>query len=280
MLRPVWLDLLGALGPPLLGVLALLAGTRLRRLPGWFWRGLLFLVVGLVLGLAGVYVGARLSPAFRDWSAPVRYRIGGAFLISCPLGLLLLGVVWSQPGRSMSSGFLLVLAAVGLLILTTESTSRLWWRWLAPGAWNNRPDSHGCVQQSSGFTCGPAATAMLLSSQGIAVSEGELAYRTGTSLWLGSDLYGTAAALTEYLRPAGKHATVERIDYQQGISMEEPFVASVDLPGLGGHALYVERLTPEHVHVVDPRQGQRTKLNRQEFEAMWEGWVIRLRSGR
>ncbi len=180
MLRPVAVDLVRALMPPLLGLLAFLAGVRLRRLPVRFWHSVLTLVVSAIVVLAGALLLMQGSTAVRDWLGPVVYRLGGGPVLACPLGLLLLGVVWSQPGRSTSSGFLQFLAGVALLVLTVESAGRLWWRWIDTRAWKNVPDQQGCVQQTTWLTCGPAASAMLLQRQGIAVSEGELAYRAGT----------------------------------------------------------------------------------------------------
>ena len=112
---------------------------------------------------------------------------------------------------------------------------------------------------------------MLLHHQGIRASEGELAYRAGCSLLLGTDLYGSADALTGFLEPRGQAALVERVDYPSAVERDSPFVANVTLPGMGGHALYVERLTPEHADVIDPRYGQRSRMSRDEFEAIWEG---------
>jgi len=278
MLRPLAIDLLWALLPPALGILAFLTGTRLQRLPRWLARGLLILVVGAVVGLAVVFLLVRITPVVRDWSGPVLSRVGGAPMLACPLGLLLLGVVWSQPDRSTSSAFLLFLAGLGLLLLAVESGSRLWWRWADPRAWSNVPDQEGGIRQSTWLTCGPAASAMLLHHQGIQVSEGELAYQAGTSLLLGTDLYDTADVLTDYLKPCGKSVVVERITYQEGIEHGGPFIADVELPGGGGHALYVEELTADQAHVIDPRDGQRSKMSREEFEKIWEGRVIWIRS--
>ena len=42
-----------------------------------------------------------------------------------PVGLFLLGVVWSQPGRSTSSAFLGVLAGLAWLLLGVESAGQL-----------------------------------------------------------------------------------------------------------------------------------------------------------
>lgn len=278
MLRPVALDLLVALLPPLLGGLAFLTGTRLRRLPLRLWHSLLILVVTSIMGLAVILCLGWLMPAIRDWSGAALHQVGGAPLIACPLGLLLLGVVWTQPGRSTTSAFLLLLAVLGLLILAVDSGSRLWWRWMAVPTWSNLPDAQGCVRQSTWLTCGPAASAMLLNHQGIRVSEGELAYRAGASLLLGTDLYIMADVLTDYLKPHGKFAAVVRIDYQEGIDLGEPLVAQVDLPGGGGHAVYVERLTSEQAEVIDPRDGRRSRMSRHEFEGIWEGRVILLRT--
>ena len=276
MLRPLALDLSLALFPPLLGAAAFLAGTRLRRLPSWLARVMLTLTVSLIVTLALILGLSHFLLGVRDWSGPTLSRVAARSLIVWPVGLLLLGVVWSQPGRSSSPAFLGVLAGLIWLLLGVESAGRLWWRWADTRVWSNFPDHHGCLQQTTWLTCAPAASAMLLHQQGIQVSEGALAYRTGCPLLLGTDLYDSTAALTDLLAEHGMAATVERLDYQSALERASPFVANVHLPGMGGHALYVERLTPDHADVIDPRHGQRLRMSREEFEAIWEGrsiWV-------
>jgi hypothetical protein len=276
MLRPLAIDLILALFPPLLGAFAFVAGTRLRRLPSWLARGMLILTVGVVAALALVLGLSQFLLGVRDWSGPALAGVGGAPMIVWPVGLFLLGVVWSQPGRSTSSAFLGVLAGLAWLLLGVESAGRLWWRWADTRALGNFPNKHGCVQQTTWLTCGPAAAAMLLQQQGIQVSEGELAYRARCSLLLGTDLYDSAAALTDLLQEQGMSAQVERLDYQSALERDTPFVANVYLPGMGGHALYVERLAEDHADVIDPRHGQRSRMPREEFEVIWEGrgiWI-------
>jgi len=270
MLRPLPLDLLSAALPPGAGLLAFFAGKTLHRLPTLLRRA----VLGLVLLLIALLVGAYLT-SLCDWSGPLLYPLGGETVAACTAALLLLGVVWSQPGRSTSSGFLLTVVCLAVLILVLAVSGQLWWRWFDRQVRHNTADARGCVQQTTGFTCSPAATVMLLHQNNLSFTEGELAYQASTSL-LGTDLYSMAQVLTDLGRDQGWYGEVERVDYDTWVERGEAFVAHTNLPGLGGHALFVRCLTPELAEVVDPRFGQPEKMSRADFLRLWEGRTLRL----
>jgi hypothetical protein len=271
MLRPLPLDLFATLLPPGAGLLAFFAGKNLHQLSSLLRRA----VLGLALVLITFLVGAFLS-RLADWSGPLLYPLGGETVVACTAALLLLGVVWSQPGRSTSSGFLLVVVCLAELILGLTAGGRMWWRWFDTQARKNAPDALGCMQQTTGFTCSPAATVMLLHQNNLSFTEGELAYLAGTSL-LGTDLYSMAQAVTALCQERGWRGEVERATYDTWVERGEPFVAHTNLPGLGGHALFIRRLTPYLAEVIDPRFGQPQKLSRAEFLQLWEGRALRLR---
>jgi ABC-type bacteriocin/lantibiotic exporter with double-glycine peptidase domain len=182
-------------------------------------------------------------------------------------------VVWSVPNRSLSSGFLGCLVALAGCLLLIEASGRLWWRFCAPGAWQRSADAKGRLQQSSGFTCSPAAV-MLLHRHGIPSSEGEMAYLAGTSLF-GTDALATTRALQRKARPHGWQARVVHADYEACAGLEAPFLAHVSGPALG-HALLVERAGPDLVEVLDPLDGSRRKMSRAGFERVWDGTAIYL----
>jgi hypothetical protein len=270
MLRPLLLDLVETVLPPALGLAAFFAGKSLARLPPLLFR----LVVSLAILVVALLVIAYFSP-LRDWTGSVLSGIGGETNLACTTGLLLLGVVWSQPKRSTSSGFLGTVVALALLIMLLGSTGRLWWRWGGEAAWHNAPDHNGCLRQSSWMTCAPAAATMLLHHHGIAVTEGELAYRSGTSIF-GTDLYTTAATLTDLAREHGRWARVERVDYDDWVRRGSAFVAHTNIPSLGGHALFVAKAEEDGAWIVDPRTGVRQKMPRADFLRIWEGRAVSL----
>jgi hypothetical protein len=224
-------------------------------------------------------VGIGLSTSLADQTGAWLHAIGGALAATCVTALLLLGVVWSQPGRSTSSAFLAVLVGLAGLLLLQDGGARLFWRALGSSLWENRPDRSGLLSQTTGWTCSPAAAAMLLHRHGIPSSEGELAYLSGTSL-MGTDLYQITDALNAILQAQGNEgrARIDMVDYDVWVERGEPFLAPVNLPGLGAHAVLVERAEPEEALVVDPRHGSRQRLPCQELVAMWLGrgvWVVR-----
>jgi len=271
--RPLWLDLLDLLLPPVVGVLLFLGASRLHRLP----RVVFGIVLTLAVLVVSVLVVAYFSP-LRDWTEEWFHAVGGERAIACAAGLVLLGAVWSQPGRTTSSGFLVVLVVIVAGMLLLDGSGRLWWRYFHPQAWSNVPDADGCIRQSSALTCGPAAATLLLRAHGIHASEGELAYLAGTSLF-GTGLSSMAHVLTDRARSLQLSGRVERVPYETWVLRAMPFIAHVQIPGLGGHALFVERLTATEAQVVDPASGQRENLSREAFEKKWEGRAISLRTG-
>jgi hypothetical protein len=266
MMRSWHLDLLDALLPLLAGYGAFLGGKCIRGLRP-FWRvALLVLAVGVV----ALLVVAYFTP-LKDWTDPMLYRIGGETFPACLVALFLLGVVWGQPGRSTSSTFLAILVGLIGIILLVNHSGRLSWRWLGGAAWNNRADANGCVTQTTGWSCSPAAAVMLLHHHRIDATEGEMAYRARTNFLLGTSVYDMADAVSEKVGSLGGIAEVRRDGYEAWMLRGEPFLAHVTLPNLGGHALYVEQLTDDAAKVIDPRFGQRTTLSRPELERIWDG---------
>lgn len=57
----------------------------------------------------------------------------------------------------------------------------------------------------------------------------------------------------------------------------DAFIAGVKLPHVRAHALFVERLMPEHAIVIDPLEGHRKNVPRAEFQGWWKrGEVVRI----
>jgi hypothetical protein len=269
MLSPIGFDLLCVLLPLLIAGGAFLAGKLVCRLSyPWRWAVLLP-VCGVVLLLVVAY----FTP-IRHWTNATLYRIGGETTVACVAAMLLLGVVWSQPGRSTSSAFLGALVGLIGVILLIHHSGRLTWRWLGGAAWHNRADAKGCVTQSTGWSCSPAAAVMLLHHHGINATEGEMAYRAGTNLLLGTNVYEMAVALSEKVKTMGLSVDVHREDYNRWQRRGVPFLAHVTIQNLGGHALFIERLTDEAAEVIDPRHGQRQTIPRAALERIWDGTGI------
>jgi ABC-type bacteriocin/lantibiotic exporter with double-glycine peptidase domain len=191
------------------------------------------------------------------------------------VALFLLGVVWGMPGRRLRAAFLAVLAAVAGAFILLEAGACLWWRYALPELWERNADARGALMQSTGWTCLPASAVMLLHQYGIPASEGELAYLANTTLF-GTDEYVMARALNAKLRARGWRARVEEATYEECVRRGEPFIAHVEPPDIGNHAILVERAWPDGVEVIDPLDGIPRNLPRAAFEEIWDGTLLRL----
>jgi hypothetical protein len=269
MRQPLLFDFLDVLLPLAVGAIAFLLGRSLRRWPGALRIGIVALAMALVS--AGALALSGFLPAA---AGPMLSRLGGATVLLSWTALLLLGVVWSAPGRSFSSGFLAALAGLAGCLILIETSGRLWWRFGDPQSWQRVADADGRLRQSNGLTCSPTAAVMLLHRHGISASEGEMAYLAGTSLF-GTDALDIVRALQLKVEPRGWRAQVRYVDFDTCAREEGPFVAHVGGPSLG-HALLVERVTGDRVEFVDPLDGERRTLARLEFERIWDGTMIRV----
>jgi hypothetical protein len=265
VLRPLWVDLALTLIPLALAVGAWALGRSFARMPRWL-AGVLLVVALLIVPLPLL----RYVPAAREATELALHRLGGSTRLECAAALFLLGIAWAAPKKSLSPAFLGILATLTFLVFLTESTGRLWWRLAAPALWENRPDPAGCVTQTTGLTCASASAAMLLHHEGLTASEGELAYLSNTSL-LGTTALDMADALRLKLDGTSWRPVVRRADFAHFQSLDRPFVAHVDLPGLGGHAVFVRAMSDSAVEVIDPRFGSLQKMPRADFEKLWDG---------
>jgi hypothetical protein len=267
-MRPLYLDVLSLLFPLSAGVLAFFIGRSLgrgRRL----LRGALVLLALLVVAVGALSLAGQL---------PIQIDValfGATGVLSC-VALFLLGIVWTVPGRSFNSDFLVVLALLAECLLLIESSGHLWWRFCEPDSWQRSPDAEGRLEQSSARTCSPTAAAMLLKHFGVNTSEGEMAYLAGTTL-LGTDASSIARALDEKARRHGLQADVRHTGYEACLDRDAPFLAHVRGKSFGhGHALLIEQLFPDRVEYLDPGDGNRKTMMRDEFEQVWDGTAVYL----
>lgn len=267
MLRPLALDLLALVLPIAAGTAAFAMGRSLQLWP----RPLRWLALTFAVGTVAI-AGVGLAAAPSALMSPVLSAVGGTVLL-CWIALFLLGVAWSAPNRSFSSPFLGCIVALAGCLLLIEGAGPVWWRFLAPGLWQRTTDSHGCLRQSSGLTCAPAAAVMLLHQYGVSASEGEIAYFANTSLF-GTDAWSTARALTHRVRELGLHAEARVTDYEACLGAGRPFVAHVRRRDVGRHAVLVAHMSAQAVDVIDPLNGAPAKVPRAKFEEEWDGTVV------
>jgi hypothetical protein len=240
----------------------------------WRWsprlRWLLISFAILMVGIVGASLGHIVPMAVEEMVS----FIGGATVICCWMALVLLGIVWAAPRRHFSSTFLVLLGLIAAILILLDSGARLWWRYGMPHLWEMTADASGGLVQSTSSTCSPACAVMLLNYYGIPASEGEMAYLANTTLF-GTDAYAMARALTGKMHGRGYQARVDTSDYDGLIGQGSPFIAHVRLPKVGAHALLVRKTTARFVEVIDPLVGIPERMSRADFEAIWDGSLVR-----
>src|SRR5436309_3280997 len=100
----------------------------------------------------------------------------------------------------------------------------------------------GASRRSARVRSAPAAAAMLLQRWGIRISEGEMAELANTTPVLGSDPYSLGRAVDRVVRTRRLRGHAGRFEYSRAVRLACPFVALVNRPGIGGHAVLVVRM--------------------------------------
>jgi hypothetical protein len=268
LFRPLAVDVAAAVAPILAGLLALYVGRSLTRWPGW---GQLLAVLGSVAVLAlGIAEVAGILPPTLSRGL---IAFGGGTIVCCVVAAFLLGAAIGSPRVSFSSNFLFSIFGIASVLLLIEGSGRLYWRFGAPGTWVRFADADGKLRQTTGMTCEPTAAVMLLHAAGVKASEGEMAYRSGTSLF-GTDAHSVAAAISNKVRPLGLRAENAVTTYEAMLHQGRPAIVHIHPPGGGGHAVFVEVFTPDGVILIDPADGKRYALPREDFVRIWDGTAV------
>jgi len=266
-LQPLWLDILVLVIPIAAAVTAFLAASQTFQLPP---ARRLATLLSPVLLVGGLVAYGQLSPAS---GAPLLARFGGIGILLPIVTVFLLGAAWGAPKRSVSSAFLGVVALIALSVIVVHSSGRLYWRTIAAEAWERFPESNGVLRQSRGFSCAPAAAAMLLHAHGIEISEGELAYRAGTS-FLGTDADSLARAIQRVLPPGLRSEVVRSVSDLDGAG-DAPFVAYIG-GRFAGHAIVVRPLPDGRLEIVDPAFGSVEIESREWLLSIWDRIAVRI----
>jgi hypothetical protein len=221
-----------------------------------------------VLGGAGNF--DPLRHVLGAWFSP----LGGAPVVACWGALAVFGTVWGRKRVSVSRPTLALAVAFPCLILGILAFRPFYWRYFGAALRKNFPDTRGVLQQSVGITCGPSSAAMLLSCYGIRASEGIMAELARTNPIFGTNIYALGAAVDEVAHSYRRRAHAEALTMDRAARLHRPFVAFIDRPGIGGHAILVQRITSDAVWVVDPLEGAEDKLSRPAFEEQWRGEAV------
>ena len=223
--------------------------------------------LGLVIGAGLSQVAYVFVAGWHRLAGPLVVAIGEHPVPLLAGALLLIGVAWSEPRRHISRDTLGLATVFALVVHGLVALPAVIWLYL-PGTLSNWPDADGVVSQSTPVSCMAASGAMLLAHAGVQVSEGQMAHWAGTSPVGGTDSAGLCQALNHFGRPAGLHAVMGRLDLDSAASLGRPFVATVNHPGKGLHALYVTAVTADHVAFIDPSGGE-ARWSRADFARRW-----------
>jgi peptidase C39-like protein len=227
--------------------------------------------VGIALALGAA---AAHYPPLREVAGAWLSIPGGEGVLACFGALTLLGVAGSDHKRRSSRAVPIAAAALVFLLLIALSSGSLGWHYFGQRLRANYPDASGALQQTTGITCAPAAASMLLHRFGIRISEGELAELAGTNPLQGTAPYALARAVDRAARRHGMRGRIQRMDDARARRLARPFVAFVNEPGIGGHALCVLKFDPARVWVIDPLAGAQETILREEFVAEWDPVII------
>jgi hypothetical protein len=221
-------------------------------------------------------VGAAVAhyPPLRDAAGPWLCRVGGEVEVACLGAAALLGIAWADRERAASSVLLATATGLVFLVLAALGAGPLGWRYFGQRLRSNYPDATGTLCQTTGITCAAAAASMLLYRSGIRISEGELAELAHTSPIQGTAPYALARAVDIAARRHGLRGRIQRVDYARAWRLGHPFLAFVNRPGEGGHALCVLKADSIRVWTIDPLSGTPETVPRAQFIAAWDPIIV------
>lgn len=172
----------------------------------------------------------------------------------------------------------LIFALAGVVILFGYlPVAAVFWGESAALKMDSKLDANGVCHQSTGITCGPAATVTVLHRFGMNVTEREVALACGTSSCGGTAADLIAQTLRDQL---GDQLRVElrAVDSLKdlppiGKEAERYGLAIVKLTSFVDHCVALLDLNETEVTIGDPMSGLR-KIPAAEFSQMWKGIVV------
>ncbi|NNE92468.1 MAG: hypothetical protein HKN23_12540 [Verrucomicrobiales bacterium] len=144
----------------------------------------------------------------------------------------------------------------------------------------NFPDPEtGLVTQTTLYSCGAAAAAMLLHFEGIQTSEGEMATICGTNAATATDEFSVRMGLREKLSGTGKRVILEKTDFANLLrDYEPPMMAVIQHRHLFDHWILIKSISPDGTFTVlnpDPEKGEQ-KMDRETFQQIWRNIILRI----
>jgi predicted double-glycine peptidase len=171
--------------------------------------------------------------------------------------------VWKRDGLLVGAGYLLI--HCGVTAALAESPRDL------TGVVNKE----GICFQSTGYSCAPAAAAMILHRYGIPATENEMAKlcvtRGGGTRMSGTSDAGILRGLRHKLQDRGT-AVITAPEYER---IPVPSLVPILLNPRLSHCILVSAVESDQVRVIDPVYGRGT-IARAQFERIWQKSAISL----
>jgi len=234
-------------------------------------RGKRATTVAIALCLLGILFRVAL-PVSAEWAV-----IGGwdgYALIRpwwpLPFAMLLLGA--GAPHMSTPAARKLVFA-FAVIVALVSSQKMIATALFDPEDVSGSVGPDGVCGQSTGYTCGAAAAAMLLWHHGIEVDEREMAVRCWTNAMTGTDEFCVVRGLRQKLEGTGRVVRLETPSWEQLQARTTPGMATIKWSFFVDHWVLVREVTPQGVVVLDPVRGQ-VLLPEAEFREVWRGGLV------
>lgn len=204
------------------------------------------------------------------------WRVGGSGWLSLAACLLFLSYgAATRPNRAQRATIWFLAGIISLCLLSAGGSS-FYWLMRGMKACTGKPGPQGMLKQSSPFTCAPAAAAMMLYREGVDVSEGEMAYWSGTNLMLGSSMYGVYLGLRQRLAGTNLRPHYRRCSEEDALLINRPFVAALNMPDTGPHAVLVSKREGSGISVADPYSGRHKSCSEPELKRWWLREIVYL----
>lgn len=251
--------------------LVLVAGPLGWKIGG---RGRAVWIPVAVLALAGLVayplLGWRPDMALRVLPWRVIAAVDDSWFV--PFAALFFGIAARQaPRRGTQVGAI----ALAVLLIGLGGASA---GWLVSGAdvpVGERVDANGVVRQTTGYTCGAAASATFLRLHGLSATEREMARATMVVPMRGTTMLKLYWAMDDVFRPRGRTVELRHCPVLEPGLVPTPCLADVRLGPLVDHVVVVREVGPSGITLDDPMHGV-SFVGIEAARAMWRGSILSL----
>lgn len=226
----------------------------------------LTIVVCLAVILFRVALPLSLEAALIDWDAYALVRPWWPI----PFALTLLAAgsphMSTPAARRLVLGFAVLVGCASAFKLV--STARF-----DPQDVSGVVGPDGVCGQTTSYTCGAAAAAMLLWHHGVEASEREMAELSWTNAMTGTDEFCVARGLRQKLAGSGRVVRLETPSWEALRRRDQPGMATIKWSLFVDHWVVVREVSDAGVVIGDPIRGKLT-LSEAEFREVWRGGLV------